>query len=55
VSLALPSSAIAAVVSNFNTSKDIVLQVKLDGSSSNALNNKRLTGFEHFGENVVRP
>ncbi len=55
VSLALPSSAIAAVVSDFTTSKDIVLRVKLHGSSSSALNNERLTGFEHFGENVVRP
>jgi poly(3-hydroxybutyrate) depolymerase len=53
VSLALPSSAIAAVVSDFTTSKDIVLRVKLHGSSSSALNNKRLTGFEHFGENVA--
>jgi hypothetical protein len=55
VSLALPSSAIVAVVNDFTTSEDIVLRVKLHGSSSSALNNERLTGFEHFGKNVVRP
>jgi len=55
VSLALPSSAIVVVINDFTTSEDIVLRVKLHGSSSSALNNKRLTRFEHFGENVVRP
>ncbi len=43
MSLALPSSAITTVVSDFTTSKDIVLRVKLHGSSSSALNNERLT------------